>query len=138
MFQLQRYFGALLWHAAFLEGISKLGRLANPHQKLRLRDQLFGANSGLLRHRRQRGEIYMGGQVLFSRRLVRIAACGVLPIRHQRSPMASRQLLGARVAVVDNEQKADADRVSNLPHPLLRSQRDFNALALFRMDSKAI
>src|ERR1700691_3740120 len=56
--------------------------------------------------------------------------------------MASGELLAARVAIVDDEQKAALDGVCGLRQPVLRGQGNFDALvviaSLLRMDAVAI
>src|SRR5271166_275069 len=52
--------------------------------------------------------------------------------------MASGKLLAARVAVVDDEQKAALDGVCGLRDPVLRGQRNFDALVCLGKDAMAI
>ena len=106
MLELERHFRPFLRDAAVFEGVGKLIFLANAHQKLRLREELFGPHPGLLARGGERGEIDVGGEVLLAGGLVRIGAGRVLAIRHERAAVATRQLLIARVTVIDHQQYA--------------------------------
>src|SRR5271169_3765452 len=72
--ELESHFGALLRQAAFFEGVGKLRLLADTHQKLRLRDETFGAQSGLFGGCGKSREVYVRGQILLSRSLISVGA----------------------------------------------------------------
>jgi len=55
VFELERHFRPFLREAAVFEGVGKLISLANAHQKLRLREELFDLHSGMLARRGERG-----------------------------------------------------------------------------------
>ena len=103
MFELQRDLRALLCQAAIFERIRKLIRLADAHQKLRLRDQLLRMHSKVLRRRRQRREVHIRRNVLLSRSFIRICADRMLSDRFQCSPMTSGELFLARISIVDDD-----------------------------------
>src|ERR1035438_2392346 len=102
MLKLEGHFRALLRNAAVFKRVGKLISLANAHQELRLREELFDTHTGLLACSGERGEIDVGGEVLLAGRLVGVGAGGVLAIRHERAAVATRELLVARVTVVNN------------------------------------
>ena len=79
--------GSFLRQSAFFEGIGKLIVLADSQQKLRLRQQGLDLHSALLGCRGQGGEIHVRGDVLFSRRFVRIRTLRVLAIGSDRAAM---------------------------------------------------
>src|ERR1035438_2447614 len=107
MFQLEGYFRTLLRDAAIFKRVGKLIFLPNPHQKLRLREQLFTAHAALPACTAERGEIDMGSQVLLARGLIRIGAGGVMAVRHERAAVTARELLVARVTVVNNNRSEE-------------------------------
>ena len=74
MFELEGHFRPFLRDAAVFEGVGKLIFLANAHQKLRLREELFAAHTGLLARSGERGEIDVGSEVLLAGGLVRVGA----------------------------------------------------------------
>ena len=74
MFELESHLHPFLREAAVFEGVGKLISLANAHQKLRLREELFDLHPGLLARSRERGEIDVGGEVLLAGSLVGIGA----------------------------------------------------------------
>src|ERR1022692_2952642 len=108
MLKLEGHFRALLRNAAVFKRVGKLISLANPHQKLRLREELFTAHAALRAGTGERGEIDMGSQVLLARGLIRIGAGGVMTVRHERAAVATRELLVARVTVVNNNNQQQA------------------------------
>ena len=61
MFELESYLRLFLRDAAIFEGVGKLILLANAHQELRLREEIFARHTGLLTLGCQRGEIDVGG-----------------------------------------------------------------------------
>ena len=70
MFQLEGHFRSLLRDAAIFEGVGKLISLADAHQELRLREELFAPACRLARSRGEGSEIDVGGQVLLAGSLV--------------------------------------------------------------------
>ena len=78
--ELQRDFSALLRHSAVFEHVSKLIRLTDSHQELRLGQQRLGLHAVLYRRRCQRGKVHMRCNVLLARRLISICGGGVLPV----------------------------------------------------------
>src|SRR5207253_9886642 len=138
MLELQRDFGALLRQTAIFKGITKLILLTDSHQKLRLRKQWLNLHAVLFGSRGQRREIYVRGDVLLSRGLVRICSCRVLAECHQRAAMPSSKLLLPGVAVVDDDDDSMLHGCRNLSHAALRPQRDFNSFSVFGMNTKAI
>src|ERR1039457_1017257 len=140
MFQLQRHLGALLRKLALLECVGKFRLLSNPDQKLRLCQQGHRLESALNAFCSQRREVYVGGDVLLTRRFVGQRADGVLPITHEGVAMAPRQLLLAGVAVVDRDKEASLTLkdLCDALHPLQGHRRGFHPLALFRMNTVAI
>src|SRR5258708_27182097 len=97
MFELKRHLRQLLREPAVFECIGKLISLANAHQKLRLRKQFLDPHARSHAPSRKRGEVDVGGEVLLARRLVRIGASRVMPIRHERASVAPRKLVVALV-----------------------------------------
>src|SRR6266849_399692 len=61
-----------------------------------------------------------------------------MPIRHERSPVSTRELFVARVTVVNDYQRAACDCVRDLPDPILREDGHFDALAGLRMNAVAV
>src|SRR6266576_505330 len=137
MLELQRDFGALLRQTAIFKGITKLILLTDSHQKLRLRKQWLNLHAVLFGSRGQRREIYVRGDVLLSRGLVRICSCRVLAECHQRAAMPSRKLLLPRVAVVDDDENSVFQCCRHLRHVALRPQGDLNSFSVFGMNTVA-
>src|SRR5882762_533245 len=122
MFQLERHLRPFLRDAAVFERVGKLISLANAHQELRLREEPFDLQTGLLACSGERGEIDVGGEVLLARGLVRVRTRRVMPIRHERSAVATRELFVARVPIVDDYKRAASDCVRDLSDPILREE----------------
>ena len=106
MLELKRDFGMFLRKPAIFEGVRKLVRFADPHQKLGLGEQAPNLHAGLRSRGGERREIDVRRQILLARSLVRVGTGGMLPIRHECPAVPSGKLLLARVAVVDNEKRA--------------------------------
>ncbi len=124
--------------AAVFEGVGKLITLADAHQELRLREELFDLQTGLLACSGERGEIHVGGEVLLAGGLIRVRARRVMPIRHERPAVATCELFAARVTVVDNQQEAACNGARDLLDPILRQDGHFEALAGFGMNAVAV
>src|SRR5450631_2271365 len=95
-------------------------------------------HSVTLRRGGESGKVHMRGQVLFSWSLIGAHAHRVLAICADRVAVASGELLGARIAVVDGEDKSSLYCCGETQHILLRDQRGLNALRGFWMDAVAI
>src|SRR5947209_3811422 len=107
MFELQSDLGALLWPAAFFEGIRELILLADSHQKLRLREQRLRLHAILPSRVSKRCKVDVCGEVLLSRRFVGSGAHRMFAKSDDCAPMTSGELLLARIAVVDcNDESA--------------------------------
>ncbi len=86
----------------------------------------------------ERGEVYVGGDVLFARGFVGIGADRVLTEGLQGAAMPSSQLLFASVAVVDGKEEAVLDAGRDAIHELLRRDGRFEAFARVGMDRVAV
>src|SRR5580704_12079103 len=86
----------------------------------------------------ERGEVYIGGDVLFTGGLVGSRANGVLADGLQCTAMTARELFLARVAVVVDDDESARDRGEELIRILLRNERDFDAFVFFGMDGVAV
>src|ERR1700722_1999953 len=84
------------------------------------------------------GEVYGGGDVLVPGSFIRTAADGMLANGLERSAMASGELFGAGVPVVDDHEKTARHCCGDLIHHLLRGHRRLDTLARFWMDGIAI
>ena len=104
--KLQCDLGALLRQTAVFERIRELVRFADPEQKLRLRHQLVGMYAILPGDCRKSGEVYVSGNVLFPGSFVGIRARRVLAVGHDGAQVPARELLLARVAVVDDDEES--------------------------------
>src|ERR1700716_902166 len=134
MLKLQRHFGALLRQAAFLEGVGKLIGLADAHQELRLRAEFLRVHAVPFGDGRKGGEVYIGGDVLFTGSIVGTGADRVLPKSLHCAAMAARKLFFSGVAVVNGDDESASQTVRDALHKLLRDERYFHALSGLRMD----
>ena len=128
MFELQGDFRAFLRQAAVFEGIGELVRLADAHQKLRLGNQFLRPHPVFLRGGGERGEVYIGGDVLFAGSFIWIGAEGVPAQCFQGSSMAAGELFFAGVAVVDSDEESVLDVGGDAMDVSLRGERHFDAL----------
>jgi hypothetical protein len=69
--ELQRDFRSFLRQAAFFKSISKLISFANAHQELGLSDKFVGLHAVFLSGGGERGEVYVGGDVLLAGSFIR-------------------------------------------------------------------
>ena len=138
MFELEGHFRSFLRDAAVFEGVGELSCLADAHQKLRLREELLALHTGLLACSGERGEIYVGGEVLLAGGLIGVGTGVVTAICHERAAVATGELLVARVTVVNDREQAAFDGARDLPHPMLREDGYFDALICFGMDAVAV
>jgi len=135
VFELEGHFRPFLRDAAVLEGVGKLICLANAHQKLRLCEELFTLHTGLLAYSGERGEIYVGGEVLLAGGLIGVGTGIVTAICHERAAVAARELLVARVTVVDDHEQTAFDRARDLPNPILREDGHFDAVIIININA---
>jgi hypothetical protein len=61
-----------------------------------------------------------------------------MAVSHERAAMATCELFGASVAVVDNQQESLGDALRNRRDPLLRDERDLNSLTGFGVNAMAV
>ncbi len=111
---------------------------SDAHEELRLRQQPVRLHVALFRRGGQCREVDVRRDVLLARRLIRIGSCGVPAVGHQRVDVPSGELLFARVAVVDSDEKSAFDGSGGARHDCLRKKRDFGAGAAFGMNAVAI
>src|SRR6267378_2107214 len=61
-----------------------------------------------------------------------------MPIRHERSAVATCELFVARVPIVDDYKRAASDCVRDLSDPILREEEHFDPLTGFGMNAVAV